>query len=196
MVPTRPGLRAFRYPLPSTPVATASVDIGHVGVRFELFLHGELDISVERRQNADDRALRTCTLKALRAMAKGLMVSGAGSYSPTISSAAAHEFSQVGYRFAEPNTMTFSGSCAINFGQQCDCGTVIVAGDARYSLDVTALPADGRAVEPVGSGQAGAWFVRHEQELASIGVVVLVAVPIAPWQLLAASPAEERVPEH
>src|SRR4051812_6772875 len=108
MVPTRPGLRAFRYTLPTTPVATASVDIGHVGVRFELFLHGELDISAARGQGAEDRAVRTCTLKALRAMAKGLMVSGAGSYSPTIGSAAAHGFSQVGYRFTEPNTMTFA----------------------------------------------------------------------------------------
>ncbi|MFL6142422.1 MAG: hypothetical protein ACJ72N_11230 [Labedaea sp.] len=175
-------------------MATASVDIGHVGVRFELFLHGELDISAARGAGAEDRVVRACTLKALRAMAKGLMVSGAGSYSPTISSAAAHGFSQVGYRFTEPNTMTFAGSCVINFGQRCDCGTVTVSGDTRYSLDVTALPADGRAVDPVGSGQAGAWFVRHEQELASIGVVVLVAVPIAPGQLVAL-PAEEQVPE-
>jgi hypothetical protein len=197
MVPTRPGLRAYRYSLPTTPVATASVDIGHVGVRFELFLHGELDIAAARRQGSEERAVRACTLKALRAMAKGLMVSGSGSYSPTVSSAAGHGFSQVGYRFTEPNTMTFAGSCAINFGRRCDCGTVTVTGETRYSLHVTAMPADGRqADEPVGSGQAGAWFVRHEQELASIGVVVLVAVPIAPGQLVAASPAEERVPEH
>ena len=184
MVPTKPGLRAFRYTLPTKPVATASVDIGHVGVRFELFLHGELDICAARRAGADDRAVRACTLKALRAMAKGLMVSGAGSYSPTIGSAAGHTFGQSGYRFTEPNTMTFAGSCAISFGQRCDCGTVTVSGEPRYALEVTALPADGRAVESTGSGQA-AWFVRHEQELASIGVVVLVAVPIAPGQLVA-----------
>jgi hypothetical protein len=197
MVPTKPGLREFRYTLPTTPVATASVDIGHVGVRFDLYLHGELDISVARRHGADDRAVRACTLKALRAMVKGPMVKGSGSYSPTITSAAGHVFSQTGYRFTEPNTMTFAGSCAINFAQPCDCGTVSVAGEARYELDVTALPADGRAVESIGSGQAGAWFVRHEPELASIGVVVLVAVPIAPGQLVSASPAaEERVPEH
>src|SRR5439155_5658717 len=104
MVPTKPGLRAFRYTLPTKPVATASVDIGHVGVRFELFLHGELDICAARRAGADDRAVRACTLKALRAMAKGLMVSGAGSYSPTIGSAAGHTFGQSGYRFTEPNT--------------------------------------------------------------------------------------------
>ncbi|HEV8561877.1 MAG TPA: hypothetical protein VGR06_36610 [Actinophytocola sp.] len=185
MVPTKPGLRAFRYTLPTTPVATASVDIGHVGVRFELFLHGELDISVSRRAGADDRAVRACTLKALRAMAKGLMVSGSGSSSPTIGSAAGHAFAQSGYRFAEPNTMTFAGTCGISFAQRCDSGPVTVTGEARYALDVTAWPADGRAVESIGSGQAGAWFQRHEQELASIGVVVLVAVPISPSRLVA-----------
>lgn len=176
---------ALRYTLPATPVATAAVDIGHVGVQFELFLDGDLAINVTpRRPVTDTRAIRACTLKALRAMAKGLMISGIGSYSPTIGSAAGHAFTQVGYRFQAPNTMTFVGSCAINFAQRCDCGTVSVTGDVRYSLDVTAMPSDGRPLEVTEPTQARAWFLRHEEELASIGVVVLVAVPIAPGQLI------------
>jgi hypothetical protein len=179
---------ALRYALPTTPVATASVDIGHVGVQFELFLTGELAVDVEPlRHPADDRAVRACTLKALRAMAKGLMVSGIGSYSPTISSGAGHTFTQVGYRFQAPNTMTFGGTCEIGFSQHCECGTVVVGGEVRYSLDVTAMPSDGRPVEV--TEQARAWFLRHEQELASIGVVVLVAVPIAPGQLVGGDPS-------
>jgi len=170
--------------MPTTPVATAAVDIGHVGVRFELFLSGDLAISLKPvRPVADDRALRACTLKALRAMAKGLMVSGVGSYSPTISSPAA-EFNQVGYRFQAPNTMTFTGGCSVTFGQRCECGDVGVTGEVRYSLDVTAMPSDGRQIEAAESTQARAWFRRHEEELASIGVVVLVAVPIPPGQLV------------
>lgn len=175
---------ALRYTLPTTPVATAAVDIGHVGVQFELFLSGELAISATPlRPVADDHGLRACTLKALRAMVKGLMVSGVGSYSPTISSAAA-VFTQDGHRFQAPNTMTFAGGCSISFGQRCDCGTVSVTGDVRYSLDVTAMPSDGRPIEVAESTQARAWFQRHEEELASIGVVVLVAVPIPPGQLV------------
>jgi hypothetical protein len=177
---------ALRYTLPTTPVATAAVDIGHVGVQFELFLSGDLEISATPVNSvADHRALRACTLKALRAMAKGLMVSGVGSYSPTISSAAA-EFQQAGYRFQAPNTMTFMGSCAVSFGQRCECGEVSVTGGVRYALDVTAMPSDGRVLEVAGSTQARAWFQRHEEELASIGVVVLVAVPIPPGQLVSA----------
>jgi hypothetical protein len=184
----REGNPVFTYALPTSPVATASVDIGHVGVQFELFLEGELAIEVEPiRHPVEDRAVRACTLKALRAMAKGLMVSGIGSYSPTISSGAGHSFAQVGYRFQAPNTMTFLGGCAINFSQLCDCGTVAVTGEARYSLDVTAMPSDGRPAEV--TEQARAWFLRHEEELASIGVVVLVAVPIAPGQLVGGDPA-------
>lgn len=172
--------------MPTTPVATAAVDIGHVGVQFELFLTGDLAISATPvGPAADHRALRACTLKALRAMAKGLMVSGVGSYSPTVSSPAA-TFNQVGYRFQAPNTMTFMGSCVISYGQRCDCGEVSVAGEVRYSLDVTAMPSDGRPLEVVESTQARAWFRRHEEELASIGVVVLVAVPIPPGQLVSA----------
>jgi hypothetical protein len=175
---------ALRYALPTTPVATAAVDIGHVGVQFELFLSGELAIDATPvPAGTDQRAVRACTLKALRAMAKGLMVSGVGSYSPTIGSPAG-AFNQVGYRFQAPNTMTFLGTCSIDFAQRCDTGTVSVTGDVRYSLDVTAMPSDGRPLEANESTQARAWFLRHEEELASIGVVVLVAVPIAPGQLI------------
>lgn len=177
--------RALRYVLPTTPVATASVDIGHVGVRFELFLEGDLAITAGgHRGDGGERAVRGCTLRALRAMAKGLMVSGVGSYSPTIGSAAGHTFSQVGYRFQAPNTMTFTGSCSIGFAQRCECRTVTVTGDVPYSLEVTAMPSAGRARESIEPTQARTWFLRHEEELASIGVVVLVAVPIAPGQLV------------
>jgi hypothetical protein len=175
---------SFRYALPSAPVAAAAVDIGHVGVTIELYLDGTLDVTADR--DAEDGAIRACTLKALRAMAKGLMVSGIGSYTPTITSAAGHRFTQIRHQFREPNTMAFAGTCAINFAQRCDCGTVTVAGDAGYSLDVTALPTGAKSV--LGADNAGngrAWFVRHDEELASIGVVVLIAVPIAPGALVA-----------
>jgi len=177
--------RAFRYTMPSAAVASASVDIGHVGVQFELFLHGGLDITATiPRAPVDHRAVRACTLKALRAMAKGLMVGGIGSYSPSIASGAGHRFQQNGYTFREPNTMTFAGDCSIDFAQRCECGIVTVTGELSYSLDVTAMPSDGRMTETAGSTQTKAWFLRHEEELASIGVVVLVAVPIAPGQLV------------
>jgi hypothetical protein len=110
------------------------------------------------------------------------MISGVGSYSPTISSTSGHTFSQAGYRFQPPNTMTFLGTCTVDFAQPSDSGTVSVAGEVQYSLDVTAMPADGRLTAP--PEQARSWFLRHEEELASIGMVVLVAVPIAPGQLL------------
>jgi hypothetical protein len=181
------GFRAFRYALPETPVAAASVDIGHIGVRFELFLLGDLDIAVStRRGPTDHRPVRACALKVLRTMAKGLIVGAVGSSAPTLNSAAGHVFSQVGYRFRAPNTMSFTGGCGIDFAQRCDGGTVALAGDLKYTLDVTAMPTDGRPLDLTGPVQSGAWFQRHEEELASIGVVVLVAVPLAPGQLVAA----------
>jgi hypothetical protein len=174
--------RVFRYAFPSTPMATASVDIGHVGVGFELFLRDALEVTANvRRAATDQRTLRACTLKTLRAMAKGLMVSGIGSYAPAIN-APGLRFSQSGYRFRPPNTMAFAGSCVIDVSRRCECGTVNVAGEVAYSLDLTAMPADGRLADAEPT-QENTWFLRHEEELAAIGVVRLVAVPIAPGQL-------------
>lgn len=175
---------SFRYRLPETPVATASADIGHVSVRVELFLTGELEISTSpRRAPAETGALRACTLKALRAMSRGLMVTGLGSYTPGITSSAGNRFGQTGYQFRAPNTMAFTGGCGIGFARHCECGTVTVTGEVGYSLDVTAVPLGTRLAEQ-GRTEQGAWFLRYEQELASIGMLVLAGVPIAPGRLV------------
>jgi hypothetical protein len=177
----------FRYEFPETAVATASADIGHVAVRVEVFLTGELDIGTTTPQAAADTGRwRACTLKALRAMTSGLMVTGLGTYAPGIMSGAGLRFTQTGHQFRAPNTMTFAGTCAIGFVHATDCGSITVAGDVRYSLNVTATASNGLAQDVAEPAHGGGWFVRHDEELASIGAVVLVAVPIAPSQLVAA----------
>lgn len=177
----------FRYILPSTPVATAAVDIGHVGVRIELSGDGELAVTADRRHPAaDTRAVRACTLKTLRSMAKGLMVTGLGTYTPAITSGAGHRFTQTGHQFRAPNTMTFAGAWSISFVHACDCGPITVAGEVRYSLNVTAMALNSRVQDVAEPAHGGGWFVRHDEEIASIGAVVLVALPIAPGQLVAA----------
>lgn len=175
------GPARFRYVLPSTPVATANVDIGQVGVQVELFLAGDLDIGTTApRLPVEVAAFRACALKAVRATAKGLMVTGLDSYTPAISSAAHHEFTQTGHLFVAPNTMVFAGACTIGFVQRCEYGAASLAGDLRYTLGVTAMPLNGRLPDAPG---ATGWFVRYEEELASIGMVVLVGVPTPPGQL-------------
>lgn len=172
-----PDVPVLRYAFPMAPVATASVDIGHVGVRFELFLHGELQVT------ADPRADRECMLEALRAMAKRLMVSGIGSDAPTIASAGL-AFRQHGHRLRAPHTMEFSGACTVDVSRRYDCGTIGLSGAIAYRLDLSATPGarTGGGPEPT---QATAWFQRYEQELAAIGVVVLAAVPTLAGRLAA-----------
>ncbi|HET9141331.1 hypothetical protein [Actinophytocola sp.] len=188
-------LPGFRYQLPETPVATASADIGHVAVRVELHLSGELDITTTpRRVPAETDALRACTLRALRAMCRGLMVTGLGSYTPAIGSAAGNRFAQTGYQFHAPNTMAFAGRCSVGFAQNCECGMVTVTGEVQYSLDVTAMPHNGRMSEDDGAAKQNAWFLRYEQELASIGMLVLAGVPIAPGRLVGAGGRNGQVP--
>jgi len=174
----RPG--AFRYTLPPAPVAGAAVDIGHVAVTIELFLTGNLEVTTDAAPPEETRA---GALTALRAMAKGLMVRGVGSPTPSISATARLRFTQRRHDFREPNTITFAGDCAIDFGQRWEGMAVSVAGEVAYSLAVTALPTAGALPKPGAAATGRGWFVHHDKELASIGMVVLVAAPIAPARL-------------
>jgi hypothetical protein len=171
---------AFRYLLPPAPVASAAVDIGHVAVTIELFLTGDLAVTTD---DAPADQTRVGALTTLRAMTKGLMIRGLGSPTPSISSTARHQFVQRRHDFREPNTITFTGECTIDVAHRCDGMDVTVAGEVGYSLEVTALPTAGGLPRPTDAATGRGWFVHHDKELASIGMVVLVAAPIAPARL-------------
>lgn len=162
----------FRYELPPTPVAAATVEIGHVAVTVDLRLTGDLDVLTAA--GPDDR---TRALAALRTVAKGLMIRGLGSPAPSVSATAGHVFTQRHHEFRAPNTVTFVGDCTIGFTREA----VTVRGTATYALAVTALPTSDHA--PADEDTAHGWFLRHEKELASIGMVLLVAAPITPGRL-------------
>jgi hypothetical protein len=164
---------AYRYTLPSGPVAAAAVDIGHVAVTLGLMLTGELDVLVAP---APEDTTRTGALAALGAVAKGLMIRELGSATPNVSASAGHLFTQRHHDFRAPNTVTFSGDCAVDFTQRHDGVTVTVSGQVGYLLEIT-------AERPPSAAPPRGWFRRHEKELASIGLVLLVAVPIAPTHL-------------
>ncbi len=170
----------FRYTLPPAPVAGAAVDIGHVAVTIELFLTGNLEVTTDAAPSEETRA---GALTALRTMAKGLMIRGLGTPTASISSTARHRFTQRRHDFREPNTITFAGDCAIDFGQGWEGMAVSVAGEVAYSLEVTALPTAGDLPRPGDAATGRGWFIHHDKELASIGMVVLVAAPIAPARL-------------
>lgn len=157
----------FRYALPPTPVAGAAVEIDHVAVTVELRMTGELDVLTTAPAD------RTRALAALRTVAKGLMIRGLGSPAPSITATAGHRFTQRHHDFHTPDTVTFTGDCTIAFTQQ----TITVQGDATYALTVTA------ASTHATDDNARTWFLRHEKELASIGMVLLIAAPITPGRL-------------
>ncbi|WP_436500700.1 hypothetical protein [Actinokineospora sp. HUAS TT18] len=175
------GCVAFGYALPRTPVAAASVDIGHVAVTVSLRLDGEIQVTAPA-EPADD--VRTRSLAALRDVATGVMVGGIGSSAPRISTGAGHSFTQNGRMFRPPNIVAFTGICDVHYTR----GDSVVRGRVAYALDVSALPHREPAVPPWdGSPDARAWFVRHDHELSSVGVMVLKAVPFAPGPLVEVS---------
>ncbi|MBB4910224.1 hypothetical protein [Actinophytocola algeriensis] len=160
----------FRYALPPTPVAGAAVEIDHVAVTVELRLTGDLDVLTTAPAD------RTRALAALRTVAKGLMIRGLGSPAPSVSATAGHRFTQRHHDFRTPDTVTFTGDCVIGFTQQ----SVTVHGEATYALTVTAASAHATDDD---TGNARTWFLRHEKELAAIGMVLLIAAPITPGRL-------------
>jgi hypothetical protein len=168
-----PPPAAFQYTMPGGPVAQAAVDIGHVTVTIGLLLTGELEVLAAP---AAGDATRAAALSALGAVAKGVMIRGLGSATPSISAAAGHRFTQRHHDFRAPNTVISTGDCAIDFTQRHEGLTVTVSGQIAYALEVT-------AERPPSATAPRGWFRRHEKELASIGMVLLVAAPIAPDQL-------------
>jgi hypothetical protein len=172
LVPGPPPVE-FRYVLSGVPVAGAALEIGHVAVTIGLSLAGELDVVVDA---ADVERARVGALDALGSVAKGMMIRGLGSATPTISAAAGHRFTQLHHDFRAPNTVTAEGDCVVDFERRYDEATVTVSGQVGYSLEVT-------AERPPSATAPRGWFRRHEKELASIGMVLLVAAPVAPGQL-------------
>jgi len=159
---------AFRYTLPSGPVAGAAVDIGHVAVTIALLLTGELDVLAGP---AADDTTRAGVLGALGAVAKGVMIRGLGSATPSITASAGHRFTQRHHDFRAPNTVIAAGDCAVDLTSRHGGVAVTVSGQVAYSLEVT-------AERPPSATAPRGWFRRHEKELASIGLVLLVATPV------------------
>ncbi|MFL6126474.1 hypothetical protein, partial [Actinophytocola sp.] len=120
--------------------------------------------------------LRTAALDALGTVAKGVMIRGLGSATPSVSAAAGHAFTQRHHDFRAPNTVISAGDCLIDFTRRHDGLAVSVSGQVAYALEVT-------AERPPSATAPRGWFRRHEKELASIGLVLLVAVPVAPVRL-------------
>ena len=94
------------------------------------------------------------------------MVRGLGTATPSITSPMGHAFTQLRYEFPAAGTVAYAGRCEIDFARCRDATAVTVRGVAAYSLTVSTTG------------------VAHG-ELASIGLVVLVAVPIRRARLVA-----------
>jgi hypothetical protein len=164
-----PPPAAFQYTFPAGPVAGTAVDIGHVAVTIGLLLTGELSVGPVG-------VSREAALAALGGVAKGVSIRGLGSTTPSASAAAGHRFTQRHHDFRAPSTAISSGDCIVDFTHRFEGMPVTVTGNVGYAVEVT-------AERPPSATAPRGWFRRHEKELASIGLVLLVAVPIAPARL-------------
>src|SRR6266498_763074 len=129
-----PSLAMFRYALPDGTVAGTAVDIGHVTVTIGLLLTGELEVLAGPGDPDESRA---AALSALGMVARGVMIRGLGSATPSISASAGHRFNQRHHDFRAPNTVTSTGDCDVEFTNDYDGVPAIVRGQVRNSLEVT-----------------------------------------------------------
>ncbi|PPK67643.1 hypothetical protein V5P93_005330 [Actinokineospora auranticolor] len=191
----------YRYRLPGTPVATATVDIGHVAVTVELGLAGDLDVTtaapdaaqpptvapvsggpVLNDKSEDDREAAPVGTRvrdrvaarddALAAVREvGASVMVGGVGSPRPRITAG-----AGHRFQQTGRR-FRNPDTVEHEGECAIDftheRVRVRGRARFRLTVSATTDRDRP-------DARTWLTRHEHERSAIGMVVLVAVPPAP----------------
>ena len=170
------GLPAFRYNLPTIPLATAEFDTGVAWVEMTLSLRGNVTVSFQQPvpgASLDQSGLRVEATKALGPITEGLRINGIGSETPSIGMTVGSQFDQSEIRYTPPNTMTFIGQARIAYTVDSPVGPIAVQGQPGYELKITATP---HVAEEVVVDSQESWFSQHSTQLIAIGVVALIVV--------------------
>ncbi|HEY0452630.1 peptidoglycan-binding domain-containing protein [Actinophytocola sp.] len=171
------GAPALKYSWPDIPIASAAVDAGAALVELELTLTGESTVAFPHGPagaTLDQHGLSLAAGAALDGLTNGLSVSNLGSGSPGLSAAVGTEFLQVSAGPLTPNRIEFSGSAHLDYEVATDHGHAKVTGQVGYKLQVTVTPHVQREEAPA-TDTAPSWVEHHAQDLAAVGLVVLVA---------------------
>ena len=181
------GLPAFRYALPSIPLAEATFDTGAATVHLKLSLTGGVTVTFEKSPagvstSVNDQTWRLAATHSLHGLTEGIQIQGIGGGTPSISATLGTEFEQTEVRFTPPDTMSFLGRCLVDYQVHTDVGPATMQGSTGYQLDVTVEPhpAPEPVPEPVTEDD---WVQHYAPALVAVGVatlIVVVAVAAAP----------------
>ena len=173
------GAPALKYSWPDIPIATAAVDAGAALIELELMLTGESTVAFPHGLSGatvDQNGLSLSAGHALDGLTNQISVSNLGSDNPGLSAAVGTEFLQVSASPLTPNRIEFSGSCHLDYEVPTEHGNAKVTGQLGYKLTVTVTPHSlpDEEPEPVVDNAPG-WVERHADDLAKVGLIVLVA---------------------
>ncbi|GAB1691881.1 peptidoglycan-binding domain-containing protein [Krasilnikovia sp. M28-CT-15] len=181
------GLPAFKYNLPSVPMAEVSFDTGNALVEMRLSLIGSVTVTFENAAHGvtttvNDQTWRLAAQQSLDGITEGIQVQGVGGDRVSFSTTFGNQFEQTEVRYTPPNTMSFLGSGLIGYQVDTEVGTATVRGSVGFQLDVTVTPHP--APEPAPEVQdERSWFEEYAPVIltgAAIALVVVVSVAAAP----------------
>jgi len=178
------GLPAFRYNLPSVPLAKAHIDTPDVSIDVGLSLIGNVTITFTNAPKGistdiDKGGWRVEAINSLNGIASGLRINGLGTKEPSFGATLGSQYDQTEIRFIPPNTIAFRGQVRIGYTVPSGLGPIAVQGQPGYELRVTVTPHPRGQPEPVQVTDEEGWFSRNAVPLAVIGGIVLVGIAIA-----------------
>ncbi|RZU54369.1 putative peptidoglycan binding protein [Krasilnikovia cinnamomea] len=181
------GLPAFKYNLPSVPIAEVSFDTGNAAVDMRLSLIGSVTVTFEHAAQGvtttvNDQTWRLAAQQSLDGITEGIQIQGVGGDRVSFSTTFGNQFEQTEVRFTPPNTMSFLGSCLIGYHVDTEVGQATVRGSVGFQLDVTVTPHPTSEPAPEVQDERG-WFEEYAPVILTgtvIALVVVVAIAAAP----------------
>lgn len=177
------GLPAFRYNLPSVPIASAHLDTPDASVDIDLSLIGNVSVTFPNAPkgistDVNNLGWRMEATSALAGINDGIRVNGIGTGNPSIGVTVGTEFEQSEIRFIPPNAVAFRGLARIAYTRPSPLGPVSVQGQPGFELRVTVTPHPDFKESPAVYDQES-WFAENEKPLLAIGALLLVGMAIA-----------------
>ncbi|BFU44706.1 peptidoglycan-binding protein [Krasilnikovia sp. MM14-A1004] len=181
------GLPAFKYNLPSVPMAEVFFDTGSAAVHMRLSLIGSVTVTFEHSAHGitttvNDQTWRLAAQQSLDGITEGIQIQGVGGDRVSFSTTFGNQFEQTEVRYTPPNTMSFLGSCLIGYVVDTEVGQATVRGSVGFQLDVTVTPHPTPEPAPEVEDERS-WFEEYAPQIltgAAIALVVVVAVAAAP----------------
>jgi Domain of unknown function (DUF4157) len=179
------GLPAFRYNVPSIPIAQTHIEMPNASMDVELYLRGSVTVTFLNSlpgitADLDKGTFRYEASHAVDGLFTGLRINDINSEEISFGATIGTEFLQTEFRFSPPDTVSYIGQLQINRTQDTSAGKANLQsekGQCGFELRITVT----RKVQPVQVDEKS-WFSYNATSLAVIegcclAITAVVLVP-------------------